>query len=66
MKNIKTFEAFVAKSKKSEDELDKLESDLKSKKPTVKKKDRVSLTASRLKDLKSKTSIAKNKRKNLD
>ena len=66
MKNIKTFEAFVAKSKKSEDELDKLESDLKSKKPTVKKNDRVSLTASRLKDLKSKTSIAKNKRKNLD
>ena len=66
MKNIKTFEAFVAKSKKSEDELDKLEYDLKSKKPTVKKKDRVSLTASRLKDLKSKTSIAKNKRKNLD
>lgn len=63
MKNIKTFEAFVAKLKKSEDETDELESKLKDKKPIVKKKDRVSLTASRRQDLKSKTSIAKNKRK---
>jgi len=40
-----------------------LESKLKDKKPFVKKKDRVSLTASRHKDLKNKTLAAKSKRK---
>ncbi len=63
MKNIKTFEAFVAKSKKSDTEVDELESKLKDKKPFVKKKDRISLTSSRHTDLKNKTADLKKKRK---